>query len=155
MNVRNPPHAVQPRLFLLSMPAEPRGTQSIRVSSDTQQEFCVTPYTHVACGSRAVTIVNPQKEANSGKDLLSQMREADTGQLKASIQVSVWPVVVSRHMMSPTPLWSKSPTPTATEPAGCAPISTLPAHWPFLISQMSMSLVVGLYQTMSLVPSRL
>jgi hypothetical protein len=67
----------------------------------------------------------------------------------------MWPVVASRHMMSATPLWSKSPTPTATEPAGCEPTSKLPAHWPFSISQTSMLLVAGLYQATSLVPSPL
>src|SRR5436190_528269 len=114
-------------------------------------------------------------------------------------------VAVSRHMMSLTPLWSKSPTPTAVQPPGCDPTSsstgrplavlhqpdvdivgcrivpgdvaaaieievgrgqrlvsggwwptsTLPAHWPLAIFQMSIALVAGLYQAMSLVPSPL
>ena len=49
----------------------------------------------------------------------------------------------------------KSAAPSGCQPAGCGPTSTLPAHWPFEIFQMSTSPVVGLYQAMSLVPSPL
>src|SRR3954465_11593346 len=39
--------------------------------------------------------------------------------------------------------------------AGCEPTLTLPDHWPLLMSQRSILLVVGLYQTRSLLPSLL
>jgi len=78
--------------------------------------------------------------------------QAVLAQLYVISQLSMWPVFVSRHMMSLTPLWSESPIPTGTAPAGCAPTPTLPAHWPSAIFHRSMSHVVELNRSTSLVP---
>src|SRR5689334_1318053 len=69
---------------------------------------------------------------SSGSTRVTEDRRAsgyvDRDQLYASIQLSRCPVVMSRHMRSGTPLWSKSPTPTGTAPAGCDPRLTLADH---------------------------
>ena len=57
----------------------------------------------------------------AGQQRRTRSRRHGRDQLKSSSQVSMLLSAILRHMMSLTPLWSKSPTSTSVAPAGCAP----------------------------------